>query len=323
MAYLTRLCLICLAITFFLSSCIQQPVKKKYTLPKPPKAPTATANVSEVSRITNDSAPEGWPRVSPDGSKLLFHTLDRSKKNMSGYSIVMIEPGKVGRKLIAGPYADMPAWFPDGKNFAYQYLKMRKPIFVRTPVNGVGMTFVSPQPLGDFDSQPDVSPDGKRIAFTTEIGDTMQICCVDTTGSNFTIYTEGQSPRWHPDGNKLLFDRKVGNAFQCFIFDMTNGQVTQLTSGNAYNIYPTWSPDGKWIAFNSNRDGKSHLYAMKSDGSQVTQLTSGGAQETSPEWSSDNTIYFASDAGAPKAQPQRVSSWQYSNIWKLKPILPE
>jgi len=213
--------------------------------------------------------------------------------------------------------------YPDGKNFVYQYLKMDRPILVRTPVAGVGMTFISPQPLGTDDDEPDVSPDGKRIAFHTKIGDSYQVSCVDANGGNFTVYAEGTSPRWSPDGTKLAFDRLVGKNHQSFVLNLTTGQVTQLTGGDFSNEWPVWSPDGKWLAFVSDRDGRWHLYAMRADGSQVTQLTSGGSQESLPDWASDNTIYFTSDAGAPEAQSNNPFSWRYANIWRLKPILSE
>ena len=65
-----------------------------------------------------------------------------------------------------------------------------------------------------------------------------------------------------------------------------------------------------------------HLYAMRDNGSKVTQLTKGGAQETHPEWAKNNYIYFTSDAGAAEtiSNPWK---WNYSNIWRLKPLLPQ
>jgi TolB protein len=322
MANAVRIGLVGILLALLLAGCAT-PTQTTYTSPKPPPAPTATANVRDISRVTHDRAPELWPRVSPDGTKLLFHTFDITKTDVRGWSIVLIQIGVPGRTLVAGPYANCPAWYPDGKYFVYPYLKLVKPILVRTSVGGVGMTFIRAQPLGAQDSQPDVSPDGKRIAFHTKIGDSRQVCFVDADGGNFTIYTEGSSPRWHPDGKKLAFDRRVGGKYHCFVLDLTSGQVTQLTGGDSRNALPVWSPDGTWLVFESDRDGRRHLYAMRADGSQVTQLTSGGSQETFPEWASNNLIYFTSDAGAPEAQSTKTSLWRYANIWRLKPALPE
>jgi TolB protein len=264
-----------------------------------------------------------WARSSPDGTQLLFHTYDTTKKGGERWSIVLIDVGKTERKLIAGPYASYPSWFADGKQIIYIYLKMKKPRLVKSSVSGVGMTFISPSSLGESDGQPDISPDGKTIAFNTELGNTMFIGSVNVDGSNFTVYTEGYSPRWHPNRKIIAFDRSVGGKNQSFIFDMETGQVTQLTSGDAENLFPVWSPDGKWLAFVSNRDGKHHLYAMKADGSQVTQLTKGETQEYFHDWSSDGYIYFSSYTGASTAKLNKPWFWNSADIWRLKPILPD
>lgn len=302
--------------------------------PPPPKAPTATANALEISRVTNDQAPQFWPRLSPDGTQLLYTTFDKTRvekkerisiKDISaGFSVVLMEMGKPGKKLVAGPYACDAAWYPDGTKFVYQYYKMEKPLLVRTPAGGVGMTFISPSALGDYDGQPDVSPDGSLIAFHTNLGGTTHLCTVNANGGNFTVYAEGCSPRWHPKEKLLAFDRVVGEKSQCFLFDLNSGQVTQLTSGSAENCFPVWSPDGEWLAFLSDRDGKRHVYCMKRDGGHVVQLTTGGTNENFIEWGSDGYLYFASDAGAPTATGEKeIWHWNFANIWRLKPVLNE
>jgi len=122
----------------------------------------------------------------------------------------------------------------------------------------------------------------------------------------------------------IAFDRLVGrNACHIFLLDLNSGQVTQLTTGETDNEFPVWSPDGGWLAFEANRDGKWHLYAMKRDGSSLTQLTKGEAEERTPEWSSDGWIYFWSNAGSPTATDKEPWAWDYSDIWRLKPALPE
>lgn len=290
--------------------------------PPPPPAPSTTANVLEITRVTDDPIPEFYPRLSPDGTKLLFIVFDRNKSDWEGFSIVMIRKDESGRVLAAGPYAVEPAWFPDSETFVYRDRSSGKSVLVKKSSRGTGKTFFNPQPYGDDDSEPHVSPDGRKMAFSTQMGGIYYVCSVDATGGNFTIHTDGSGPKWNPDGTKLSFHRKVGNEWQCFIIDLKNGQVTQLTTMKN-NLLPVWSPDGNWIAFISDRDGKPHLYIMRSDGSDVTQLTSGGSRETHPEWGIDGYIYFTSDAGAPVGT-QNIPWWHtYSNIWKLKPILPD
>ena len=314
------------AISLFLFACASPPQRTQQVrrvAPPPPPAPTATANVREISRITHDPAPEFAPRTSPNGDSLLFWVVDHTKGAGQKLSIVSVSLQQAGRKLIAGPGAWFPAWFPDGKNFVYAYNKMKSPILVRSPFGGVGMTFITPSPMGTEDGQPHVSPDGQKIAFYTRIGGTANVCTVNVNGTNFTVYVEGASPRWHPSANLIAFDNSIGQQAHIFLLDLDSGQVTQLTSGSSLNGFPVWSPDGKWLAFTSNRDGKYHLYAMKNDGSALTQLTKGEAEEYFPEWSSDGFVYFSCNAGAPAATGSNPWGWKYANIWRLKPVLPE
>ena len=291
---------------------------KKIAPPSKPAIPSATGSAREVTRITNESKHENYPAISPDGTKLLFHVVDETKVGWEKFSIVKKSPTGAGRTMAAGPYALKPAWLPDGSGFVYVYRKA-KWVLAKSSMVGAGMTFLNSEPLGDKDTSPAVSPDGKKVAFCTLINGVWQICSVNMGGSEFTIYCEGGDPTWHPDGSKLLYHCLVGNKRQIFILDMNSGQLTQLTSGDYQSKWARWSADGEWITFVSNRDKKNHLYLMKSNGAYVTQLTMGDSQVTgNPSWSSDGYIYFPSNAGAP-----RNINYDFSNIWRLRPVLPQ
>jgi dipeptidyl aminopeptidase/acylaminoacyl peptidase len=108
-------------------------------------------------------------------------------------------------------------------------------------------------------ADPQLSPDGKHVAFT--IGDVNfadnrvvnQIYVTPVGGGELKKLTDGKTsssaPRWSPDGKKLAF--VTGG--QLWTMDSDDGgdkeQVTKISTGAAG---PVWSPDGKWIAFTSD-----------------------------------------------------------------------
>jgi len=108
-------------------------------------------------------------------------------------------------------------------------------------------------------SDPQLSPDGRHVAFT--VGDVNfadnrvvnQIYLVSVNGGELKQLTNGKTsssaPRWSPDGKKIAFT----TGGQVWIMDSDDGndkeQITKISTGAAS---PVWSPDGKWIAFTSD-----------------------------------------------------------------------
>jgi dipeptidyl aminopeptidase/acylaminoacyl peptidase len=107
-------------------------------------------------------------------------------------------------------------------------------------------------------SDPQVSPDGKSVAFA--IGDVnfdanrvvTQIYLKSIEGGDIKQLTSGDSsasgPRWSPDGKKIAY--VTGS--QIWVMDHDGDDKEQVTKISTGASGPVWSPDGKWIAFTSD-----------------------------------------------------------------------
>ena len=104
---------------------------------------------------------------------------------------------------------------------------------------------------------PQVSPDGKRVAFT--IGDVnwdankvvTQIYVMAVDGGGMKQLTSGASsaasPRWSPDGKKIAYI----TGGQVWLMEYDGDKKDQVTKISTNAAAPVWSPDSKWIAFTS------------------------------------------------------------------------
>lgn len=108
-------------------------------------------------------------------------------------------------------------------------------------------------------SDPQISPDGKRIVFVITSYDlaagtsNSDIYIINADGTNLHQLTFGEesdtNPRWAPDGSNLLFISTRQDASQIWLMPAAIGDSRQLTTVSTGVSNPEWSPDGKYLAF--------------------------------------------------------------------------
>ncbi len=143
--------------------------------------------------------------------------------------------------------------------------------------------------VATVDDDPNWSPDGRKILFTSYINDPSttvtpaQIFVMNVDGNGQEQLTndgiEKRGPAWSPDGRRILFACRIGpnNAmgvatFEICVMDaVANAPATRLTTNNQQDLTPTWSPDGLAIVF--HRAPANQLWVMNADGTGQTQLT--------------------------------------------------
>ena len=149
------------------------------------------------------------------------------------------------------------------------------------------------------DLSPSWSPDGRKIAFSTNRDENFEIYVMNANGEKLRNLTNNDaadgSPAWSPDGQRIAFESDRDGRSDIYVMD-TNGQNLQnLTNQPGKDDRsPSWSRDGKKIAFESRRDGNWEIYVMDADGQNTRRLTERPDNDLDPSWSPDGQrIAFA------------------------------
>jgi TolB protein len=73
-------------------------------------------------------------------------------------------------------------------------------------------------------------------------------------------------PHVSPDGKRLVFSSTRDGNYEVYVSDRDGGNVKRLTNHPRQDIRPRFAPDGKRIAFVSNRSGNYDVWLMNVDG---------------------------------------------------------
>jgi len=133
----------------------------------------------------------------------------------------------------------------------------------------------------DPDADPRLSPDGKRVLYTTLRGGFPQVWLMNRDGSEPKFVTKGSQGSWAPDGKSIVFIQDN----QTFVRDLASGHERRVTPTEWERCgVPALAPDGKHLAVASRHLGEIGIFILSLDGQEIDRLKAGEACCT-PQWS--------------------------------------
>lgn len=278
---------------------------------------------------------------SGDGKKLIFQSTRDGRgcdqiytMNIDGSDVRMVSTGK-GRTTCS-------YFYPDGKRITYSSTHLAgadcppKPDFSRGYVWAIypGYDIFSAAPDGSdikqltktpgYDAESVISPNGKKIVFTSMRDGDLDIYSMDIDGKNVKRLTNelgyDGGPFWsydsqwivyrahHPKSEKDIADYRSllkeslirPTTLEIWIMKSDGSGKRQLTSNGKANFAPYFFPDGKRVIFASNvNDPKGRdfdLYAINIDGTGLERITFNPTFDGFPMFSPDGKkLVFASN----------------------------
>ena len=144
---------------------------------------------------------------------------------------------------------------------------------------------------------PSISPDGRKILFSSNRDGDYEIYVMSRNGSNQQRLTTSVGfdlhPDWSPDGSKIAFFSERDGNYEIYVMEANGSNQTRLTFNTWQDQLPDWlpnsSPDSLKILFTSNQTGTYGIYKMNSDGTDIQVIYDGPIQELMGRWSPDGS----------------------------------
>jgi TolB protein len=118
-------------------------------------------------------------------------------------------------------------------------------------------------------------------------------------GAPRKLTDDGAEPEWSPDGTRIAFTsyrddfgrtcfHECSTSGEIYLLDVEGGEAKRLTESEADDRSPAWSPDGSFVAFASDRsDPQAHeneIYVMTANGDDVRRITQNKVWDLEPAW---------------------------------------
>lgn len=249
-------------------------------------------------KITSHNTIALSPVWSPDATKVAYTAfVQRAKTKVRNADLFLYELATGKRWLVSYRQGvnSGASFSKDGKNIFLTLSQGGTPDIFKMTLDGELVTKLTNGPRGAMNVEPSVSPDGNKIAFSSDRSGQTMIHIMGADGSNQKRVTFAgkfnASPSWSPEGDRIAFAGWAEDHFDIFTMKSDGTDMIRITSAKkangkwAQNEDPVFSPDGRFIMYTSNRTGTNQIYISNLDGTEERRITDDKHNYFKPKWS--------------------------------------
>ena len=215
---------------------------------------SAARDGSDV-RILSEREPYNWPRLSPDGTRIVLQRVDQ-RRGTPDLWVKDLNRGTETRVTSPPNHAGLPVWSPGSDRLAFLWGRMPSAGIAIARSDGTGAIASRACPAGRCEPS-DWSPDGRSLIVTVR------------TPQGSDVWTMPIESSGEEDVARPVFAGR---------FNERDARI---------------SPDGEWIAYVSDESGREEVSVRRISGGERTVLSPGGGHQ--PVWRRDGAELFYVD----------------------------
>ncbi len=280
-------------------------------------------------RLTSDDRDLMGLEWAPDGASILF-----SSSRAGIYSLWRVEAAGGAPTFVAGGGAKIkhPSVARARNLVAYESWIYEVGLW-NVPTSAGAAPFRLTSATDEWDFEPQVSPDGNRVAFVSTRSGSSEIWLVGVGGGaavRLTLFggARVETPRWSPNGERLVFSAREGSRAGLYTVSASGGVPERLATGDSDAVAPAWSHDGRSIFFASHRSGASRVWRLDLATRGVTAASPDGGYAAQEAADGSALFYTRTDApgiwrqAAGGSAPERVVASLAPEDWANWQVTP-
>jgi len=268
-------------------------------------------NPQQLTSDTSEAVAHVRPRWSPDGTKIVFQNIERTKFDVR---IVDLTSGRSSWITDDAVQDINPVWSPSGEHVYFSSYRGGGINIWRVRISADGTPASLSQQLtigAGQDVEIAISRDGQRLAFSIlkQNADIWRLPVAPESGKPtgppqevITTTREDSRGAWSPDGKTIAFNSDRTGEMNIWLYSIADRSTRQLTRGAGGDYQANWSPDGEQILFFSSRAGTADIWLIEVATRAIKPLTISSSIDVNPFYSPDGKLiaYNSDQSGRPE-----------------------